>query len=84
MYSHIFNTVGHNLFCNLFLFDCFLTTDSSLVEANDENCTGVAAALGTLLAILVIGLVISLTVNVIQFVQGKKARLCLVAVTSSL
>jgi len=50
-------------------------TADSLAESCDDSSTGIATATGVLLAISVIGLVISLTVNVIQYIQRKKARL---------
>ena len=45
---------------------------SSFAEAFEESCIGVGAALGILLAVSVIGLVISLTVNVILLIQRKR------------
>ena len=50
-------------------------TADSLAESCDDSNTEIATATGVLLAISVIGLVISLTVNVIQYIQRKKARL---------
>ena len=48
---------------------------SSFAEFSEESCAGVGAALGVLLAVSVVGLVISLTVNVILLIQRKRERL---------
>ena len=44
-------------------------------ESSEENFAGVGAALVALMAASVIGLVISLTVNVILLIQRKRERL---------
>ena len=48
---------------------------ASSTTSSNENDSGIAAALGALLVIAVIGFVISLVVNVLLFTQRKKARL---------
>ena len=59
------------------LHAAFITANppSSFDEASEESCARVGAALGILLAVSVIGLVISLTVNVILLIQRKRERL---------
>ena len=47
----------------------------NFAECSEESCAGVGAALGALMAASVIGLVISLTVNVILLIQRKRERL---------